>query len=835
MVSHSECTKLRGDILCLGTAVEIPSPPAPFHEYRARRAKACELGYLLVVACRIFGILVRSPYPKPIPRQDAWATSHPALSMRIPNLKKHLSNSLALMLSLTCFTAFVSALDETPTSSTGNVAKPTDWVGWRGPLQNGHSLEKGLPETFTAKGENVLWKKEEFGTRATPVIMNGRLYTICRSEPDTTKEGEKTVCINAETGELIWESVHNIYLSDAPSERVGWSSVVGDPATDKVYVLGLGCLFQCLDGKTGKVLWEKSMLEEYGMLSTYGGRTNFPTVFEDMVYISGVMTGWDQTAVPAHRMLALDKATGAPIWMTSTRVRPEDTTYSTPVFTVFNGQAAMVFGAADGALYALQPRTGKVIWKYQASPRGLNVTPLIDNGIVYCGHGEQIETDRTILGALFAFDGNLTGDITNDKLLWNIPSRTVSRSCPVKMGEYVYFLDDGGILLCVNAKTGSVDSETKIGRRVFGSLVACNGLMYFGEETGDVFTLKPEDKLVKIVNKAKLRKGEIFGSIAISNGRMYIPNTEALYCVGKSEHKVENDPMPPLPSEAKVTDKAIAHIQVCPVELLLSPSQSARLQVRAYNAAGQYLRLLPDAKVVVEGGGKISDDLVYTAPSETKGEAVFINATSTDLKSTARARVIPAFPWRFDFDDKKVPVYWIGAAYRHQPSELPTGGSGLVKISTIPKGVRSQAFLGRPQVSDYTIQAEVYAASTKNKVPTTKLPDMGLVNQRYTLALEGAQRLQIRSWVSLQEQRFAKTIPFEWQPNVWYVLKFKSENKDGKAILRGKVWKKDEAEPEAWTIEGEDAVPNTKGSPGLFGNSTDAEFYIDNVSVDANQ
>lgn len=734
------------------------------------------------------------------------------------------------------FCSPVSFADDTPAaSSTENAPKPTDWTSWRGPLQNGQSLEKGFPDTFNAKGENILWKKEEYGSRATPVIMNGRVYTVCRSNPETTQEAEKTVCLNAETGELIWESIHNIYLSDAPSERVGWASVVGDPETDKVYVLGLGCTFQCLDGKTGKILWERSMLEEYGMLSTYGGRTNFPVIYEDMVFISGVTTGWDQTSVPAHRMLAFDKSTGAPIWLMNTRARPEDTTYSTPVFTVFNGQAAMVFGGSDGALYAVQPRTGKVIWKYQASPRGLNVTPLIDNGIVYSGHGEQNESDRTVLGAVFAFDGNTTGDIAEDKLIWNIPKRTVSRSCPVKIGERIYFVDDGGIMFGVNAKTGAIEVETKVGRRVFGSVLVSEGKMYFGEETGQVFVLKPTESSIETISKTAFRGNEIFGSFAASNGRLYLPTNSALYCIGKAEHKVEFDPMPTLPIEAKVTDKAVAHIQLCPVELLLSPGQKVRMQVRAYNAAGQYLRLLNDAEVKVEGGGSISDDLVYTAPTETKGEAVFINAAAGELKSGARARVIPPFPWRFDFEDQKVPLHWVGAAYRHKPIELPSGGNGLVKISTIPKGVRSQAFLGRPNVSDYTVQAEVYALDTKNLVPTTKLPDMGVVAQRYTLALEGSQRLQIRSWVSMQEQRFAKTIPYEWQANTWYVIKLRAENKDGKAVLRGKVWKKGEAEPDAWTIEGEDAVPSTVGSPGIFGNSTDAEFYIDNIAVDANQ
>ncbi len=667
--------------------------------------------------------------------------------------------------------------------------------------------------------------------------MNGRVYIVCRYEPETKKEGEKTVCLDAETGATLWESPHNIFLSDSPAERVGWASVIGDPETDRVYVLGLGCTFQCLEGKTGRILWEHSMLEEYGMLSTYGGRTNFPTIFDDMVIVSGVMTGWDQTAVPCHRLVAMDKNTGVAVWLTSTRVRPEDTTYSTPVYTVLNGQAAMVFGAADGAVYALQPRTGKMIWKYQASPRGMNVAPLIDNGIVYMGHGEQNESDRTILGAAFAFDGNVSGDIAEDKLLWKLPKRTISRSSPVRLGNRIYYIDDGAALFGVNAQTGAVEVEKKLGRIMFGSPVVAEGRLYIAENTGRIWILEPSESELKVAGQLRLNdRSEIFGSIAIANGRIYIPTSQALYCFGAAE-KSTNPPaeLPPAPQEPPVTDKEIAHIQVCPVELLLQPNQKQKLQVRGYNKLGQYIRLVTEATVTAEGGGSVNDDHVFAAPETKTGTAVMLQATFGEMKSTARARVIPSLPWQFDFEDKKVPIQWIGMAYRHQPIELPTGGQGLVKISTIPRGTRSQGFIGLPKMHDYTVQAEVYALDTKNKIPTNKLPDMGVVNQRYTLALEGAQRLQIRSWVSQLEQRFAVTIPFEWQAKTWYVLKFRSETQEGKTVLRGKVWKKGDPEPESWTIEGEDLTPNVQGSPGLFGNSTDAEFYVDNVTVSPNQ
>ncbi|MDZ4849795.1 MAG: PQQ-binding-like beta-propeller repeat protein [Pirellulaceae bacterium] len=708
-----------------------------------------------------------------------------------------------------------------------------DWTHWRGPSMDGISYETNLPESWSTSGENLLWREEKYATRSTPVVMNGRMYIVCRAFPESTKEGEKTVCLNAETGEMIWESIHNVYLSDAPAERVGWSSVVCDPETDRVFVLGLGCLFECLDAKTGKVIWSHSMSEEYGMLSTYGGRTNFPTIFEDVVIVSGVMTGWGETAIPAHRFVAFDKNTGVAAWLASTKVKPEDTTYSTPVYTSFNGQAAMVFGAADGAVYAIQPRTGKTIWRYQAANRGISTTPLVDSdGVVYCGHGEKNTADTTILGAIFAIDGNSTGDIPEDKLLWKVPKRTVSRAAPIKVGDHVYFIEDGALLMVYEAKTGKLVTEKKLGRSMFGSPVYGDGKIYVGESTGRVSILKPTEKGFDILSQVKMSDDEIFGSPVISNGRVYIPTYAALYCIGSKDRKAEAPPKKiDAPKESPVSeDTEVAHIQLAPVELMLRPGQRARYQVRAYNKKGQYLKLIEEATFSTDNGGSMSDDEYFTAPGESKAAAVTISAKYGELMSTARVRVIPPLPWSIDFNDKVVPSTWIGASYRQQPKEVD-GESVLVKISTIPKGTRSQSWMGWANLDNYTVQADFYATDSTGKEKSESLPDCGLIAQRYTLDLQGSQQLQIRSWTSRLELRFAKTIPFNWDVKTWYTMKFQSENVAEGVTLRGKVWKRGEPEPDAWIIEATDATPNRNGSPGLFGNSTKAEFYIDNVSV----
>ena len=125
---------------------------------------------------------------------------------------------------------------------------------------------------------NVSWKRDDLGGRSTPIVMHGKLYTLVRAEPETPQEGEKVVCLDAKTGETIWENRFNVWLSDVPDTRVGWSSVVGDPETGRVYALGVCGFFQCLDGDTGKRIWSVPLHEKYGLLSTYGGRTNFPVL-----------------------------------------------------------------------------------------------------------------------------------------------------------------------------------------------------------------------------------------------------------------------------------------------------------------------------------------------------------------------------------------------------------------------------------------------------------------------------------------------------------------------------------------------------------------------------
>ena len=65
---------------------------------------------------------------------------------------------------------------------------------------------------------------------------------------------------------------------------------------------------------------------------------------------------------------------------------------------------------------------------------------------------------------------------------------------------------------------------------------------------------------------------------------------------------------------------------------------------------------------------------------------------------------------------------------------------------------------------------------------------------------------------------------------IWYRMKMKVVSNEKKATVYGKVWKKSDPEPEAWTITVDDPHPIAGGTPGLLGYSPVNLFY-DNVTV----
>jgi hypothetical protein len=157
------------------------------------------------------------------------------------------------------------------------------------------------------------------------------------------------------------------------------------------------------------------------------------------------------------------------------------------------------------------------------------------------------------------------------------------------------------------------------------------------------------------------------------------------------------------------------------------------------------------------------------------------------------------------------------------------GTKALVKTIEDKRLQRGTVFFNRPELHNYTIEADVLSEGNKRK-----MSEIGLVNQRYLIALKGnAQQLEITSNQELVRQ----SAPFKWAPNEWYHLKTRVDvAADGSGVVRAKAYKKGEPEPEAWTIEMPHKKAHREGSPGLFSFAPqDQRAWIDNIIVTSNE
>ena len=279
------------------------------------------------------------------------------------------------------------------------------------------------------------------------------------------------------------------------------------------------------------------------------------------------------------------------------------------------------------------------------------------------------------------------------------------------------------------------------------------------------------------------------------------------------------------PEPVKMAAAPAVSLLITPAETLTSGDPVA-LGVIGFDADGKQTRAIGPIEWVSTGLTGAFADGTFTPDKSAGAHAGTVTAQSGDMKAMARIRVIPSLPWTEDFETielEKIPTHWIGATGKFFVREKD-GKKVLVK-TPVQRGLnRSNVYLGPSTMKDYQIQIDLMG--TRNK---RRLPDMGLIANRYTLDMQGRhQRLQIRSWAS--DLRMAKTIDFSWEVDVWYTMKMAVEVTEDKAVIRGKVWRTGETEPADWTITAEDPLPNREGSPGIYGYSA-TEIYYDNLKV----
>ena len=761
-------------------------------------------------------------------------------------------------------------------SSAVNSASGRDWVHWRGPEENGVSREKNLPGDFDpkagAKG-NVIWK-QPFGGRSAPLVLDGKLYLI-QGVGEGLQEGEQVACFEEATGKPLWKYRVNVFHTDIVSSRLGWTTLTADPATKTVYAHTTGGYLLALNPE-GKLLWSRSLSEEFGRVTGYGGRIASPVFDSGLVVLGMVNASWGDQNIGRNRFVAFDGKTGELVWWHDTGNPNKGTYYSNPVVAVINGQRLLISGGSEGSLHALKVRTGEKVWSYHFSAGVVNGSPIVDGNLVYCSHGED-NPEGGAYGRVICVDGSQVDPKTQTpKLVWeqkDLGKRFGLASGAFADGRY-YLPDDSGTLFCFDGKTGKVFWEYRYGTEVRGAPLVADGKIYIFDVKGRFLILELNKDPNKKPNEAntfdykfKDPKGflvETNGTPIAVNGRVYFTTRNELYALGDPKAKPECGAYKPLPAETPFKENAIAAVRIFPADVTAKAGETVKFDLVLMDANGREVKsnlpnppgewslpvppktpagLQPPAlNGKVEGGFGPATLTLGPLP----GQQGYVDFKAAGFTSRARVRVVPPIPYKQDFTnvlDGAAPGGWINAQGKFVVKTMPDGNKVLAKTNTDPRPPISRAncYITLPTATNYAIQTDIMGMEVRRK-----LPDMGVVNCRYTLILDGKidtdtgkRQLKLLDWEG--RRRIDVAVEFDWQSGTWYTLKFEVEQKEKTALVRGKVWKRGDKEPEKWTIEFEDPSPNREGAAALYGyitniddNAPGSEISYDNLNITPN-
>jgi outer membrane protein assembly factor BamB len=409
-------------------------------------------------------------------------------------------------------------------------ARADNWPGWRGPTGQGHSAEKDLPLTWSAK-ENVRWKVKlpDAGT-STPVIWDKHVFLTQASDREGPPKGSNggpakarkrsLMCFARADGTLLWQK--DVAYDEIEYTHPTNPFCAASPATDgeRVVVSHGSAGMYCYDF-AGKELWKYDL----GKLEHVWGNASSPVLYKDLVIM------W---AGPGERqfLVAVNKKSGQKVWQhdepggaDGIKDKTWIGSWSTPIIAKVDGQDQLILGVPK-LLKGFDPATGKELWSCAGMGNLVYTSPVYADGIAVAMSGFHQPALAVKLGG--------AGDITNDRL-WHHAKQNPQRiGTGVIVGGHLYMMSADGVPQCFDIKTG--DEVWKVqdrpGSGAWGSMVHAAGRLYITMRNGTTLVLAASPKYEELAIN-DIGNEHTDASIAPSDGQLFIRSYKHLWCIGK--------------------------------------------------------------------------------------------------------------------------------------------------------------------------------------------------------------------------------------------------------------------------------------------------------------
>jgi len=437
---------------------------------------------------------------------------------------------------------------------------PLFWPDKNGPTLNGlvpaEEAAKLPTDWDEATGKNIVWKVDLPAIKEEEIPPPGGKGLAKVIKSTTGEEGHSTPVIG---GDLLWFSSatgdgkkqfvncfdrhtgkqlqHKLLFENPEPEELGnplnnYAAPSPVLEADAVYFHFGTYGTARLDPVTAAVVWQRRDIN----VRHFRGPGSSPLLWNNLLILT-----FD--GINEQFTIALDKKTGATVWKTPrstnygdldkdgkpTRDGDMRKAYFTPTVFEIAGKPQLI-SVGSRAAFGYDPATGKELWTiphggFNAAPRALQMP-----GMIFINTGAE---RSHLLGV--RTDDKMSGDISASHTVWDRDKRNSSESCPVLIGDRIYQTTRGGIVSCLDVKTGKEVWEDRLPGQHLPSPIAAGDRLYFSNDRGEVNVVRAADKF-EIIATNKFSGGaddRITSSPAVADGAIFIRTKSHLFKIAK--------------------------------------------------------------------------------------------------------------------------------------------------------------------------------------------------------------------------------------------------------------------------------------------------------------
>ena len=393
-------------------------------------------------------------------------------------------------------------------------AKPAagiPWTQWGGPNRNFQTEAAGLKDQWPASGPKVVWKRPLGEGYSSPAVENNVLYTMYGRPRE-----EVVLACDAGTGKTLWEHATPMTFSSDVARDMG-NGPYSTPliAGDRMFTTGVAGRLQCIEKKSGKLLWTQQLWQEYKGTRLMYGYSSSPIAYRDTVIVP--------VGGPGKAVMAFKQHDGSVAWSRN----DFGNAYSSPLLINVDGLEQMVV-LMDGAVFAVNPNNGDLQWQtpFRASYGIAVATPVWGPGNLLFVSAEYDAGSKVI-----HLERN--GLRTKATEVWESNRLRLHHGNAIRIGGTLYFSSGGkgsvAIFTAVDAPSGKILwQDRSIGKATF---VWADQKLITLDGDGNLMLVHPSPTGFKVAAKAELLTSLSWTPPTLVGTRLYIRDRRNMMAV----------------------------------------------------------------------------------------------------------------------------------------------------------------------------------------------------------------------------------------------------------------------------------------------------------------